>query len=97
MITTIWRHACNPRYARIGCLLLVIVGLVLPVEAAPQSEDVFAIQVLDDVTGRGVPLVELKTTSNIRYYTDSHGFAAIREPELFGRRVFFQVRSHGLL
>ena len=95
MITTIWRHPCNGRYARIGCLFLVLVSLVLPVEAAPQSDDVFMILVLDDVTGRGVPLVELKTTSNIRYYTDSYGLAAIREPELFGRRVFFHVRSHG--
>src|SRR5690348_16074057 len=55
----------------------------------------FAIEVVDDQTGRGVPLVELKTDSNVRYYTDSHGLAAIDDPALIGHRVFFAVTSHG--
>ena len=59
------------------------------------AEALFEIQVVDDQTGRGVPLVELETTNNITYYTDSHGFVAINEPGLFGQKVFFDVRSHG--
>jgi hypothetical protein len=55
----------------------------------------FAIHVIDDKTHRGVPLVELKTVSNVSFYTDSAGFAAIDDPALLGRKVFFTVTSHG--
>jgi hypothetical protein len=55
----------------------------------------FAIEVVDVQTGRGVPLVELKTVSNVRYYTDSAGLAAIDDPALMGRTVYFSVSSHG--
>jgi hypothetical protein len=63
------------------------------------SEDLpcqyFKIQVVDRQTGRGVPLVELRTTNNIRYFTDSNGIAAFYEPGLMDREVFFFVESHG--
>src|SRR5688572_28096735 len=55
----------------------------------------FAIQVVDDETGRGVPLVELKTTGNIVYVTDSNGLVAFDEPGLMNTRVHFMIRSHG--
>src|SRR5215212_7593782 len=55
----------------------------------------FAIEVVDDQTGRGVPLVEVTTTSNVRYVTDSAGLVAIDDPALFGHEVFFTVKSHG--
>ncbi|MFO0869789.1 MAG: hypothetical protein U0935_12725 [Pirellulales bacterium] len=55
----------------------------------------FGIRVVDQDTGRGVPLVELRTVNEIRYVTDSAGYVAFREPELMPGRVFFQVRSHG--
>ena len=55
----------------------------------------FAIQVVDDQTGRGVPLVELRTTGNIVYVTDSNGLVAFDEPGLMNSRVHFMVRSHG--
>jgi hypothetical protein len=55
----------------------------------------FRIQVVDEQTGRGVPLVELKTVNNVRYYTDSQGVAAIDEPGLMGLDVFFHVKTHG--
>ncbi len=57
--------------------------------------DHFAIQVVDRQTGRGVPLVELRTTNLIRHVTDSHGVVAFLEPGLMGREVFFFVESHG--
>ncbi|MDB5353615.1 MAG: hypothetical protein JWN24_68 [Phycisphaerales bacterium] len=63
--------------------------------AATQPSRYFTIQVLDDQTSRGVPLVELKTVSNVRLYTDSAGLVAIDDPALFGREVFFTVSSHG--
>ncbi len=55
----------------------------------------FAIHVVDEQTGRGVPLVELTTPSNVRFYTDSAGYAAIDDPAMVGQRVFFTVWSHG--
>src|SRR5262249_29383156 len=55
----------------------------------------FAVRVVDKQTGRGVPLVELRTVNEVRYVTDSAGVAAVVEPGLFGRSVFFHVKSHG--
>ena len=79
-----------PWFWRCGCLLAMLsIGSVL------SADDRFAIRVLDDQTGRGVPLVELKTVTNQRFITDSAGVAAVREPELFGQTVFFHVSSHG--
>src|SRR4051794_35071903 len=61
----------------------------------PEPSGSFAIEVVDDQTGRGVPLVELQTTYGTRYYTDSAGLVAFYEPGLMGRKVFFSVSSHG--
>ena len=55
----------------------------------------FQIRVVDEETGRGVPLVELRTVHEQLFVTDSAGRVAVREPELFGQTVFFHVRSHG--
>src|SRR5437870_10293927 len=55
----------------------------------------FAIEVVDDQTGRGVPLVELTTTSGVTYVTDSAGLVAFDEPGLMNQQVFFHVKSHG--
>ncbi len=55
----------------------------------------FRIQVVEAGTGRGVPLVELKTVNQIRYYTDSNGIVAFDEPGLFNQKVYFSIRSHG--
>jgi len=60
--------------------------------AAPEP---FRIRILDAESGRGVPLVELRTVHQFRFLTDSAGLVAVREPELFGERVFFHVSSHG--
>ncbi|MHC4176465.1 MAG: hypothetical protein ACYSWU_03105 [Planctomycetota bacterium] len=50
---------------------------------------------VDEETNRGVPLVQLETTSNQTYLTDSNGYVAIDDPTLMGRKVFFHVSSHG--
>lgn len=59
------------------------------------GERPFWIQVVDDATGRGVPLVELRTVNDIRYFTDSNGIVAVDEPGLANRDVHFQIKSHG--
>ncbi len=70
------------------------VWLFLLVAAACAVEP-FGIQVLDETTGRGIPLVELETTDGQLFLTDSSGRVAFAEPGLLGARVFFTVRSHG--
>jgi hypothetical protein len=63
--------------------------------ATPSADRYFVIEVVDEQTGRGVPMVELQMTSNIRYYTDSNGLVAFDEPGLMSKRVYFGVSSHG--
>ncbi len=72
------------------CLAALCASAPLDALARP-----FAITVVDEQTGRGVPLVELETTNNIRLVTDSQGVVAFEEPGLMGQSVFFTVRSHG--
>jgi hypothetical protein len=63
--------------------------------SAATRKDYFQISVVDDSTGRGVPLVELTLLNAVRYYTDSNGIIAFLEPHLMDRELFFEVRSHG--
>jgi hypothetical protein len=58
-------------------------------------EQYFSIEVIDESTGRGVPLVELETVSRIRFFTDSNGIVAFDEPGLMNQKVFFTISSHG--
>jgi hypothetical protein len=77
------------------CPCSVISSVQQPMANKDPSCQYFKIQVVDRQTGRGVPLVELQTTNNIRYFTDSHGIVAFYEPGLMDTEVFFFVESHG--
>ncbi|PYK07925.1 MAG: hypothetical protein DME65_15330, partial [Verrucomicrobia bacterium] len=59
------------------------------------TNDYFRITVVDEQTGRGVPLVELQTVNNISLWTDSNGIIAFDEPGLMDQEVYFNVKSHG--
>src|SRR5687768_10004533 len=59
------------------------------------ATEYFKIHVVDDQTGRGVPLIELRTINNISHWTDSAGVVAFNEPGLMNREVFFHVQGHG--
>lgn len=87
---------CHP-WSRCAALLVLLLApsAVRGEEKAPDPGDYFAIEVVDEQTGRGVPLVELQTTYGMRYYTDSNGLVAFHEPGLMGKRVFFSVSAHG--
>ena len=74
-------------------LLLVLSFLPALLGAAP--EDYFGIHVIDENTGRGVPLVTLKTTNHIALTTDSAGWIAFNEPGLMNRAVYFSVEGPG--
>ncbi len=75
--------------------LCTAVVLGLRVSGSCAAGEYFTIQVVDRQTGRGVPLVELRTTNSLRLFTDSNGIVAFCEPGLMDREVFFFVESHG--
>jgi hypothetical protein len=78
------------RYTR-RALAVFVICCVSPAYAAP-----FWIRVVDEGTGRGVPLVQLSTPrAAIRFWTDSNGVAAIDDATLEGHDVVFTVKSHG--
>jgi hypothetical protein len=87
-------------------LIVVMVAVILSVvggrgaavpkaDAVPGSKQFFEIQVVDEATGRGVPLVELETVNHLVYLTDSAGRVAFHEPGLMNQPIYFFVRSHG--
>ncbi len=79
------------------CLVGVALGCVINSFAFAQvpADQYFRIQVIDEETSRGVPLVELETVNHLRYVTDSNGNVAFYEPGLMDRQVFFSVKAHG--
>jgi hypothetical protein len=74
---------------------LVVLLLPMGLTLADEQPRPFKIRVVDEQTGRGVPLVELRTVNNLCYYTDSNGLVAFAEPGLLDQHVFFHVQSHG--
>lgn len=74
-------------------MIRTALGLLLWTALAPPRY--FVVKVVDEQTGRGVPLVCLTTQNEVQYWTDSAGVVAMDEPSLAGREVFFAVRSHG--
>ena len=84
------------------CSAIVFAGPALFSSAAVRSHEsdslanqVFKIKVVDQQTGRGVPLIELKTTNHLSYVTDSHGIIAFYEPGLTNQNIFFHISGHG--
>ncbi|EMI18312.1 coagulation factor 5/8 type domain protein [Rhodopirellula maiorica SM1] len=53
------------------------------------------IHVVDDDSGWPVPLVELRTTHQVRFVSDNAGVIAIDDPSLLDREVYFHVMGHG--
>jgi hypothetical protein len=85
----------NCRTTLLAGISLMALAHGLFAAAGQSTSEYFTIQVVDRQTGRGVPLVELRTTNSIRLFTDSNGIVAFREPGLMDREVFFFVESHG--
>jgi hypothetical protein len=53
------------------------------------------IEVVEQGSGWPVPLVELRTTNQVRFVTDNAGVIAFDLPELLGRETWFDVIGHG--
>ncbi len=87
-----WARDAGPSMGLAAALLTLLHSLSL---AALAASPYFIVQVVDEATGRGVPLVELKLPNEVRYYTDSAGRAAVLEPSFEGLQVYTMLRSHG--
>lgn len=81
----------SPKIHLEGILPLASLLLSSPLAAS----EPFGIRVVDEETGRGVPMVELQTTNHSSYFTDSAGWVAFHEPGLMGQRVHFVVKTEG--
>lgn len=55
----------------------------------------FRITIVDEETGRGIPLVKLRTTNNVEYWTDSAGVVAFWEPQMMGAKVNMSIETYG--
>src|SRR5688572_32798255 len=74
---------------------IILAAVAFAQGALAASNPYFAIEVVDAKTGRGVPLVELKTVNNISHWTDSAGLIAFNEPGLMSEEVYFHIQSPG--
>jgi hypothetical protein len=77
------------------CFVLLLSSVLYAAEQQNSQNKWAEIQVVDKATQRGIPLVELETVNGLTFLTDNAGRAALQEPELLEREVFFHVRSHG--
>ena len=84
-----------PGFRALRGLMCLCLALGSPRRQDNVSPAYFGIRVVDEQTGRGVPLVELRTVNNIACWTDSAGWIAFHEPGLMGREVYFAVTSPG--
>ncbi|MCA9059756.1 MAG: hypothetical protein KDA85_14715, partial [Planctomycetaceae bacterium] len=66
---------------------------VVPRQAA--ASDLFEIQVVDQQTHRGIPMVEVKTVDDVALMTDSAGRVALDVTGLDNQQVYFAISSPG--
>ena len=69
--------------------------LALSLAVARISAEPCRIEVVEKGSGWPVPLVELRTTHNVRFVTDNAGVIAFDLPELMGRETWFDIIGHG--
>jgi len=53
------------------------------------------IEIVEQKTGWPVPLIELRTTNDVRFVSDNAGVIAFDLPEAMGRETWFHVCGHG--
>ncbi len=101
--SSLWPDLVPRLFCRVFASLLLLAvadrfGSTITVHAAKnhgRDQSCFTIRVVDEQTGRGVPMVEIKTVHDVSWWTDSAGIVAFDEPGLMGLEVFFHVSSPG--
>lgn len=71
-----------------------LAGYAMPAWGEDRSGP-FCIRVVDKENGWPVPMVEFRTTHEVRFVSDNAGRVAIDLPELVGRETWFTVSSDG--
>src|SRR5881394_1011415 len=71
-----------------GVLLLLAPGAMPAIEPC-------RIEVVEKGSGWPVPLVEMRTTNDVRFVTDNAGVIAFDLPEMMGRETWFNIFGHG--
>lgn len=61
----------------------------------PIDSRICRIEIVDESNGWPVPLVELRTTHQVRFVSDNAGVIAMDAPELMGFETWFTVIGHG--
>lgn len=76
----------------------LVVSLCLPglLFAQDPSSGAFGIHVVDEVTGAGVPLVELRMVHGISWISDNGGWIYFNEPGLMDRELAWLVGGPGI-
>lgn len=72
-------------------LTIFLLDSLLQAAAAPPCRA----EVVEKGSGWPVPLIELRTTHQMRFITDNAGVIALDAPELMGRQTWFDVIGHG--
>jgi hypothetical protein len=86
------RRSPAPKPLLIFGAVVALSSAVLRAAAAPEP---CRIEIVERGTGWPVPLVELRTTHNVRLVSDNAGVVAFDLPELIGREVWFDVIGQG--
>lgn len=77
-------------------ILMLALILAIPMAAiGVEPSQPCRIIVTEKGTGWPVPLVELRTTNQVRFVTDNAGVIAFDLPELMGRETWFSIHGHG--
>lgn len=79
---------------RLGFAILAL-WAVATVGAGAEALRPCRVRVVETGSGWPVPLVELRTTHQMRWVTDNAGVVALDAPELMNREVWLEVRSPG--
>lgn len=79
------------------CAILLALAISSPLHAEDSfgTSKLCRIEVVEKGSGWPVPLVELRTTHQVRFVTDNAGVIAFDLPELMGRETWFEVIGHG--
>jgi len=88
-------HECKSiRMSQVGAVKCFI-AVLLSIQACGNAQEIFRIDVVDKENGWPVPLVELRTTHDVRFVTDNAGVVALDLPELMGQETWLFVQGHG--
>lgn len=76
-------------------IFITMTALISVLACFATAEPLCKIKVVDESNGWPVPLVELKTTNAMRFYSDNAGVIAFDMPELMGVETWFTIEGNG--